>query len=145
MLSPLCMEFIMELFPVCIAFIRCSTRLHRVDKVVHLISGYLVTIYFLYSNMSVVPALVFSSPIFKSKCKDPKLLLSGNLFVIIQYICFICLRFLSILGFVINIVLLMSMAPVLLGGQWYILTYRFSQDHLELLFNCIKASGRVHN
>ena len=36
------------------------------------------------------------------------------------------------------------MVPVLIEGQRYVLTYRFSQDHLELLFNSIRASGRVH-
>ncbi|XP_059203738.1 uncharacterized protein LOC131983135 isoform X1 [Centropristis striata] len=52
------------------------------------------------------------------------------------------LRFLSILDFVINIDT-MLMVPVLLEGQRYVLTYRFSQDHLELLFNSIRASGFV--
>ncbi|XP_062418802.1 uncharacterized protein LOC119206920 [Pungitius pungitius] len=50
---------------------------------------------------------------------------------------------LSVLGFVINIDTLMAMIPVLLEGQRYVLTYRFSQDHLELLFNSIRASGFV--
>ena len=49
------------------------------------------------------------------------------------------------MGFVINIDTLMSMVPVLLEGQRYVLTYRFSQDHLELLFNSIRASGRFQN
>ncbi|KAK0144600.1 DNA transposase THAP9 [Merluccius polli] len=53
--------------------------------------------------------------------------------------------FLSVLGFVINIDTLMSMVPVLLEGQRYVLTYRFSQDHLELLFNSIRASGGWNN
>ncbi|XP_033933243.1 uncharacterized protein [Pseudochaenichthys georgianus] len=35
----------------------------------------------------------------------------------------------------------MLMIPELLQGQRYVLTYRFSQDHLELLFNSIRASG----
>ncbi|XP_061880711.1 uncharacterized protein LOC133659909 [Entelurus aequoreus] len=39
----------------------------------------------------------------------------------------------------------MSMVPVLLEGQRYVLTYRFSQDHLELLFNSIRASGGWNN
>ncbi|KAE8281230.1 THAP domain-containing protein 6 [Larimichthys crocea] len=52
---------------------------------------------------------------------------------------------LSVLGFVVNIDTLMSMVPVLLEGQRYILTYRFSQDHLELLFNSIRASGGWNN
>lgn len=55
---------------------------------------------------------------------------------------FFC-RFLSVMGFVINIDTLMVMIPELLQVQKYVLTYRFSQDHLELLFNSIRASGRV--
>lgn len=47
------------------------------------------------------------------------------------------------LGFIINIDTLMSMVPVLLEGQRYVLTYRFSQDHLELFFNSIRQAGRV--
>ncbi|KAF3854210.1 hypothetical protein F7725_022265 [Dissostichus mawsoni] len=50
-------------------------------------------------------------------------------------------RFLSILGFIINIDTLMLMVPVLLEGQRYVLTYRFTKDHLELLFNSIRASA----
>lgn len=46
------------------------------------------------------------------------------------------------MGFVINIDTLLSMIPVLLEGQQYVLTYRFSQDHLELLFISIRAAGR---
>jgi len=38
----------------------------------------------------------------------------------------------------------MLMIPELLQVQRYVLTYRFSQDHLELLFNSIRASGRVN-
>ncbi|KAL0965980.1 hypothetical protein UPYG_G00288990 [Umbra pygmaea] len=53
--------------------------------------------------------------------------------------------FLSVLGFIINIDTLMSMVPVLLEGQRYVLTYRFSQDHLELLFNSIRSSGGWNN
>lgn len=37
----------------------------------------------------------------------------------------------------------MLMIPELLQVQRYVLTYRFSQDHLELLFNSIRVSGRV--
>ncbi|XP_051804684.1 uncharacterized protein LOC127534177 [Acanthochromis polyacanthus] len=40
---------------------------------------------------------------------------------------------------------MMTMIPVLLEGQQYVLTYRFSQDHLELLFNAIRASGGWNN
>ncbi|KAM3605598.1 uncharacterized protein V6R79_001603 [Siganus canaliculatus] len=54
-------------------------------------------------------------------------------------------EFLSVLGFVINIDTLMTMIPGLLERQRYVLTYRFSQDHLELLFNSIRASGGWNN
>lgn len=33
------------------------------------------------------------------------------------------------------------MIPELLQLQPYVLTYKFSQDHLELLFNSIRAAG----
>ncbi|XP_073729978.1 uncharacterized protein [Misgurnus anguillicaudatus] len=39
----------------------------------------------------------------------------------------------------------MAMIPMLLEGQRYVLTYRFSQDHLEHLFNSIRASGGWNN
>ncbi|KAL2099437.1 hypothetical protein ACEWY4_005917 [Coilia grayii] len=54
-------------------------------------------------------------------------------------------RYLSVMGFVINIDTMMLMIPELLQVQQYVLTYRFSQDHLELLFNYIRASGRCNN
>lgn len=57
---------------------------------------------------------------------------------------FFFFRYLSVIGFVINIDTLMLMIPELLQVQRYVLTYRFSQDHLELLFNSIRASGRVN-
>ena len=38
---------------------------------------------------------------------------------------------------------LMLRISELLQVQLYVLTYRFSQDHLELLFNSIRASGTV--
>ncbi|KAL0151767.1 hypothetical protein M9458_052918, partial [Cirrhinus mrigala] len=53
--------------------------------------------------------------------------------------------YLFVLGFIINIDTLISMVPVLLEGQRYVLTYRFSQDHLELLYNSIRASGGWNN
>ncbi|XP_054866607.1 uncharacterized protein LOC129348937 [Amphiprion ocellaris] len=55
------------------------------------------------------------------------------------------MRYLSVIGFVINIDTLMQMIPKMLADQQYILTYRFSQDHLELLFNSIRASGSWSN
>ncbi|KAK1878571.1 Transposable element P transposase, partial [Dissostichus eleginoides] len=57
---------------------------------------------------------------------------------------FFC-RYLSVIGFVINIDTLMLMIPELLQVQRYVLTYRVSQDHLELLFNSIRASGGWNN
>ncbi|KAL0962703.1 hypothetical protein UPYG_G00344250 [Umbra pygmaea] len=54
-------------------------------------------------------------------------------------------RYLSVIGFVINIDTLMLMIPELLQVQLYVLTYRFSQDHLEILFNSIRASGGWNN
>ncbi|KAG5260533.1 hypothetical protein AALO_G00307390 [Alosa alosa] len=37
------------------------------------------------------------------------------------------------------------MIPELLERQQYVCTYRFSQDHLELFFNSIRASGGWNN
>ncbi|KAL2102393.1 hypothetical protein ACEWY4_001561 [Coilia grayii] len=54
-------------------------------------------------------------------------------------------RCLSVLGFVINIDTLIMMVPEQLRHQQYICTYRFSQDHLELLFNSIRAAGGWNN
>ncbi|CAB1437787.1 unnamed protein product [Pleuronectes platessa] len=53
--------------------------------------------------------------------------------------------FLSVLGYIINIDTLLAMVPVLIEGQRYVLTYRFSHDHLELLFNSIRALGGWNN
>ncbi|KAL0967065.1 hypothetical protein UPYG_G00304160 [Umbra pygmaea] len=38
-----------------------------------------------------------------------------------------------------------DMIPELLEGQRCVCTYRFSQDHLELFFNSIRASGGWNN
>ena len=46
------------------------------------------------------------------------------------------------MGFIINIDTLMLMIPKLLEHQDHVCMYRFSQDHLELLFNSIRAAGR---
>uniref|UniRef100_A0A9J8C2P5 Transposase n=1 Tax=Cyprinus carpio carpio TaxID=630221 RepID=A0A9J8C2P5_CYPCA len=54
-------------------------------------------------------------------------------------------RYLSVTGFVIIIDSFTMMIPVLLEGQLYVCTYRFSQDHLELYFNSIRASGGWNN
>lgn len=50
-------------------------------------------------------------------------------------------RHLSVTGFVINIDTAMQMIPELLETQQYVLMYKCSQDHLELLFNTIRAAG----
>lgn len=47
-------------------------------------------------------------------------------------------RYLSAVGFVNDM-----MIPEVLQVQQYALTDRFSQDHLELRFNAITASGRI--
>lgn len=44
-------------------------------------------------------------------------------------------------GFVIDIDSLLLLVPELLQRQRYVLTYKLSQDHLELLFNSVRASG----
>ncbi|XP_048031076.1 uncharacterized protein LOC125258223 [Megalobrama amblycephala] len=49
------------------------------------------------------------------------------------------------MGFIISIDTLMLTIPEQLRFQRYICTYRFSQDHLELLFNSIWASGGWNN
>ncbi|KAL1276304.1 hypothetical protein QQF64_035927 [Cirrhinus molitorella] len=54
-------------------------------------------------------------------------------------------RYLSVTGFVINIESFTMMMPELLERQQYVCTYHFSQDHLELFFNSIKASGDSGN
>ncbi|KAI2644863.1 DNA transposase THAP9 [Labeo rohita] len=54
-------------------------------------------------------------------------------------------RYLSVTGFVININSFTMMIPELLEGQRYVCTYRFSQDHLELFFNSIRASRGWNN
>lgn len=51
-------------------------------------------------------------------------------------------RYLSVIGFVINMDTLL-MIPDLLQVQRYVCAYRFSQDHLELFFNSVRASGRI--
>lgn len=49
------------------------------------------------------------------------------------------------MGFIINIDTLMLLIRELLQIQRYVCTYRFSQDHLELLFNSIRESGGWNN
>ncbi|RVE64488.1 hypothetical protein OJAV_G00126380 [Oryzias javanicus] len=55
------------------------------------------------------------------------------------------LRYLSVIGFVVNVDTLVGMIPELLQVQRYVCTYRFSQDHLELFFNSVRASGGWNN
>lgn len=44
-------------------------------------------------------------------------------------------------GFVINIESMMNIVTELLGTHQYVLTYKFSQDHLELFFNFVRRAG----
>lgn len=46
-------------------------------------------------------------------------------------------------SFIISMDTLTLMIPQLLQTQQYVCTYRFSQDHFELLFNSIRASGNI--
>lgn len=56
-------------------------------------------------------------------------------------------RSLSVIGFVVNITSLLEMAPRLLSTSKmkYLLTYKFSQDHLELYFSCVRRAGGWNN
>jgi hypothetical protein len=56
-------------------------------------------------------------------------------------------RSLSVIGFVVNINSLAEMAPRLLSvsEMKYLLTYKFSQDHLELYFSCVWRAGGWNN
>lgn len=54
---------------------------------------------------------------------------------------FIFFRKMFILGFVVDIITLTEVSKILLNTQEYVLTYKFSQDHLELFFNSIRRSG----
>ena len=50
-------------------------------------------------------------------------------------------RHLAVTGFVVTLDAVCELAPVLLDKQPHLLTYKFSQDHLELFFNAIRRSG----
>jgi hypothetical protein len=53
-----------------------------------------------------------------------------------------------ITGFVTTIKSTIDMTTAMLSGEnafKYLLTYRFSQDHIELLFSCIRAQGGWNN
>jgi hypothetical protein len=56
-------------------------------------------------------------------------------------------RSLSVIGFAFNINSLLELAPFLLKlpGIKYVLTYKFSQDHLELFFSCVRRAGGWNN
>jgi hypothetical protein len=56
-------------------------------------------------------------------------------------------RSLSVTGFVVNIYSLAEMAPRLLSVSEvkYLQTYKFSQDHLELNFSCVRRAGGWNN
>lgn len=49
----------------------------------------------------------------------------------------------AITGFVVTIDSLLLMVPELLQHQSYILTYKFCQDHLELMFNAVRRAGML--
>ncbi|KAI8746475.1 DNA transposase THAP9 isoform X3 [Biomphalaria glabrata] len=51
----------------------------------------------------------------------------------------------AITGFLINIESLIALVPQLLMVQQFVLTYKFSQDHLELLFNAVRRAGGWNN
>jgi hypothetical protein len=53
-----------------------------------------------------------------------------------------CCRKTCFLGFLSGIACLKNLAPELLAEQNYIMTYRLSQDHLELFFNAVRKAGR---
>ena len=46
-----------------------------------------------------------------------------------------------IVGTVTTLLSVMALTPVLLEMQRYVLTYKFSQDHLELFFNAVRRAG----
>jgi len=47
-----------------------------------------------------------------------------------------------IVGFLTNIESLIGLAEKLLPEQRYLLTYKLSQDHLELFFNSVRRSSK---
>ena len=47
------------------------------------------------------------------------------------------------LGFLSGIATLKKVVPEVLEKQPYLLTYRLSQDHLELFFNAVRKAGEL--
>ena len=47
-----------------------------------------------------------------------------------------------VLGFLINIESLIGLVPRLLRTSAFLLTYRLSQDHLELFFSAVRRAGQ---
>ena len=54
-------------------------------------------------------------------------------------------RWLSVMGMVITALSVIQMVPLLLTKQRYILTYKLSQDHLELFFGTVRRMGGWSN
>ena len=54
-------------------------------------------------------------------------------------------RWLSVMGIVITALSLTRLLPELLTRQRFVLTYKFSQDHLELLFGSVRRLGGWSN
>ena len=54
-------------------------------------------------------------------------------------------RYMSVVGFLINIESLLKMMPEVLAVQPFVLTYKFSQDHLELFFSAVGNAGVCWN
>jgi len=47
----------------------------------------------------------------------------------------------GLIGYIVNIYSLIEMTPIVLNLQQYFLTYKFSQDHLELFFSAVRGAG----
>ena len=54
-------------------------------------------------------------------------------------------RWLSVVGVTVTVLSLIRLLPELLTKQCYVLTYKFSQDHLELLFCSVRRLGGWNN
>lgn len=50
-------------------------------------------------------------------------------------------RYMSILGWLVNISSLSNLVPEVLVHQKFLLTYKLSQDHLELFFSAVRGAG----
>ena len=54
-------------------------------------------------------------------------------------------RWLSVVGIAVTSLSLIQLLPGLLEKQRFVLAYKFSQDHLELLFGCVRRLGGSNN